>query len=1754
MACNIHYEKIIFSIFKKSRINNEYYVFIGDVEENIRKILNKLENRQNIYKEEVSVLKNKYPNDVMNWVKIVKDKIKIYFLPYQIQIDDTISDIRKKIFIYLSNPEKKNYILPENQELWLEKTDGSYEIIGYYYENDKTKEKENFIPHIYEKFNEKNNEKINIHNFKKNTSENNLVIMDILEDSNYIKNIIYLSDAKEEEEYLKSKKINITQKIINNYFKIYWPYVNLSYDLNEIKNTYIIIKDYFEKENYIFKLMNSIHINSNEIGSCNLLNIIINVGNKNEKELLDLFQIFDYLKDNQLGTGLPFIKYYEESFDSPFSLISKKAVDEGKVDKDLLSNWLGINSKDDTRKTNGIQIKKLSKEYDNKPKYYSMLITKFGIVSINIGFLSEQLATFTDIEYTVNNCKNFINDINKNRVVKKIGEKAKIDLPHFEYKNEKIILNNTTKIKYMNIIIPLRFAKPINFKNLYDFTKKFPFFLVDLPKNILKKGQQEISENSMTIKYKRISGFVNMNDILFEIDKLKEKNIETGIIIKILEKKYQKSIEDIKSFLIEWEKRYASSKSSKISSEFKQGILVTITDNKILIKGITKIYHIPLLYKFFTTFMTVFMHYDKFMETKEFKKIINGKNINDNKIIYENSYEYNTNVKLNINKLNFADYNIENYYDYDEQFIKENDDDIKKNELISNKTSKIVGLLPVNDVGVDVKLTCNDAVPDKFTCKDFCNDEYYFIRRLQIFDSKLFKPNKNGSKENMKKYTKACQAKYQPVVMATDPDKDPRIKKDSYTYSIKYSSDPNLFDRWYICPRVWCPICEIPISEKDIDPKTIKLRETKNKGRLCKTGKCPFGNHLVIIKEKSNDIYPGFLSKDKHPQGLCLPCCYKKPKNIPGTPAYIAFKKCLGEENLDDTVVKDGEIYILGKGAPIEKDRYGKLSVDIERLLKTNLDTGYLKNKSGYLRKGINHTKNNSFLSAIADIISCDKKNLKMDVNKLKAMLIEKLNEPLFKSLHSGNLINIFYTMENYIKYLNNNDITITHKYLWDLMQRENVLTEEGVNLFIFENDKLLCPVGENVQYFFDNNKKNIIISKSNMFYEPVYHLEGFGKTTTITCIFDFSREEIKKIYDISQEGCKNKFYIDWLQVLKDNIIKYNLKIDNLVTTNGDNLQKTFNELLNNIKNRNLNEEYLPKLQYIDSYNKVFGLLLKNGLYLPVSPTKYNEKLPYQIVMDLNDIKPLSFKDTIKHMEELNKKTELSCKIVSKILDIKNNKKIIALVNENNRFIPIIHFLNIDKKLPISNLNYYSDIDESLFDKIEQIDERIDVINKKKYEDETYMRLKFELSKFLQLPENNKYLEKINEIIQSDKKNYSKNKSEMYILLNTIYSNLITIKNNIIDYSEYNMPNKRIPCFMRNITKISKISKKEKNEYKELNGNINLNCQDDPHCVEDKGTCKLFVNQHNLIYSDRKINNYNFYLSKIVDELLRYKLKRNEILKDNIPIIIDKEIIKENKNKYVIVHTINMNEIEKVLEKLFYDNNGIQINTKNLYEETTTKEIAFKKEKYLKTTIEKLENIKSNDLSIYWINILGNQFKIKIISNTNDSIFNLLEKIINLNEFKNIRNNTLFDINDIKKNIIDYIDNFKNKQKILNLYKNNTKLKNIPDILLLKHEILSEEYKGSEIDLNYISKIYNINFIILDKKIKSNTKGFTIIKSKNYKTDYFVILYKISILDKYMYIYNLIHMKNKIIFTYNDLPHKFINYIFKNNNTNNNNK
>jgi hypothetical protein len=1765
-------------------------------------ILNKIENRKNISSSEVVLLKKTFPNEYLDWIKIVKDKKKIKFIYNKIYIDNTINDIRKKIFIYLSDDEKKEYILPENQEIWLEKINGKdkYEIIGYYYEdkNKKNDTKLVYLPHLYEDNIFKNNNYLSFEEkgLKKNTSENNILIYDLLENSNYNKKIIYVSDAKDEEEYLLKKNIKITTNVINKYFKQYWPYVNLSYDKNIIKNSYLLLKNYIDNENYIFNLINSISIDKNFFGSCNILTVKFNINNTDdtynsleESKYIDLFPIFDYIKSECINENIPFIKYSEDVLEAPFSIISKKAIDNCNIRKDEIKAWLGLN--EDYREMNGIILKSYIKDYNDEPKYSHISINRLGKIVLNVSFKSDNNATFKDVEQSVLNCKKIIENINRQRVVKKIDEYDKIEVPDMEFKDNIVYLKKNTKLIFTNIIIPYNLNNEIliDFTKLEDFAKKFPFFITthqsDKSSKVDPKNSQGQNQRSIKLKYKRISGFANMNEIMLDIDRLKqkyEKDITT--IIKTLEKKYQKSIDEIKSYLLEWEKKYSMSKSSKISSEFRTGILVTISKNNIVINGITKIYQIPLVYKFFVSFIHMFLKYDDYIKNKDFKKIFFDKNFkkNVNYNNYNQDYEFNNTVstldiEYEINNSGNLNYNgnyeldreiesdIDNeilyrneYDDYDKMFLT----DTEKSDNISliNK-NKISGLATDSEIDNNIKLTCNDPIPELDTCQDFCNDHKYFLRRLQRYDNILFKSISDKKNKRHYSFARKCQVERQPVILGYDPEKNSSIKRSSYTYCMKYSSNPNN-PRWYICPKIWCPYCQIPIDEGDINPKTIRVRATQGQGGTCKTAICPFGDHQVFIRDANNEIniYPGFVSKVKHPNGFCLPCCFKTPQNNPKSSAYPIFKKCIGDD-IENKNLKDGQIYILSKGIPIEPNRYGKLPSDIARILKTNFDTGYLGYKSGYLHKGIKHYPNNSFLSAIGDILSCDSNN-KIDVDKIKKILIEKLNIDLFRSLHSGNLSNIFHNpkdkyspFENYKNYLLNPNIIINHLYLWDLLQRDGILFDKGINIFIFEDNNLLCPKGENIKYFYDKSKKSILLIKHKDYYEPIYYLVGDGKSAKINCLFDYDSDEIIKLFEISGNGCVSKSEIEWDDVLDHFIKKYNIKIDNPVFNDGYDLQTAINVILLGIKNNKLKSNYMPILQYVDSYNKVFSIKLQNGLYLPVAPSKLIEKIKYKVVSDLHDIEHCIFKDVLKYSDEINKVCKINCNITHKVLDHINKNNIIAVVNANNRFIPIKSIQNTDKKLKVSISNYFEDVNESLENRIIKPDKRLEIINKKKYEDESFIRMKFDLSKYLNIKENKGERIRILDIINNEDKTV-KNRD---VLLNNILSNIfskITIKKNkknkSRNYNDYIRPNKRIPCFLRHVNKTT-----DKSE-----NTIKLSCEDDPHCAVSDNSCKLYINESNLLKNQfenknknknanniKNYDNYNFYIAKIVDELLRYHFKRNEILNDDIPVIINKDIIEEEPSKYIIIHTMNYNDINDIVDKIFYDNKGLFIDNRKLYEEIYTKEYSFKSDKYTKLNSSLfVNNSNIEDLSIHWIKILGNKYNV-IINEDKNKLFDVIIMLLNKPELKNEINKEI-NISSIKnmiRNFLSILVSKKNNQgmdknNIIEIYKNDGTnifkyITNFEDIL---DEINSDQYKGCDADLLSLSKIFNINIVILDKRIKKNSNGYKFYKSLNNSKN-FILIYKSTLNE--INIYNPIQLKGKTIFKINELPNKFINYI-----------
>jgi hypothetical protein len=261
-------------------------------------------------------------------------------------------------------------------------------------------------------------------------------------------------------------------------------------------------------------------------------------------------------------------------------------------------------------------------------------------------------------------------------------------------------------------------------------------------------------------------------------------------------------------------------------------------------------------------------------------------------------------------------------------------------------------------------------------------------------------------------------------------------------------------------------------------------------------------NKTVIVFNRKSHIYASFLNRKRnpHPKDLCMPCCFKTSPEKPGL-LKDNNKECL-EGKIEEEVKPDTSHhykYIKGKKIPTESGRYGILNESLHRIFGLDLSkcgenggTGMLVNNPDcILRKGIVHGSQSSFLSSIADILNYESSQNIIDI------IIKKINVDLFRSLNDGSLFFNFLnnnkntntniksefndnsnkkykkdilhlyvrSLEKYIEYLKNDNIHKDHIFLQDIISRENIITEKGLNIIIIETigeeSSLLYPIAE---------------------------------------------------------------------------------------------------------------------------------------------------------------------------------------------------------------------------------------------------------------------------------------------------------------------------------------------------------------------------------------------------------------------------------------------------------------------------------------------------------------------------------------------------------------------------------------------------------------------------------------------------------------------------------------------------------------------
>jgi hypothetical protein len=289
-----------------------------------------------------------------------------------------------------------------------------------------------------------------------------------------------------------------------------------------------------------------------------------------------------------------------------------------------------------------------------------------------------------------------------------------------------------------------------------------------------------------------------------------------------------------------------------------------------------------------------------------------------------------------------------------------------------------------------------------------------FSKRIQERDP-VIHLNEDVGKFNA--YSRSCpwNVRRQPVILTSEEKaRIDREHPDSYSHSITYGSDPSK-QYHYICPRYWSLKHNTSLTEDEVKSgKYGSVIPQKAKKIPPGANVFEFTDDKYHVDDKGNykQHYPGFLKKDAHPKGLCVPCCFaqwdkpsqtsrRKECEATGAAAAAAAERVASigpgqahppsAESMMESVaevvapppsssepVKINEMKddrILGSDKfPLENNRWGYLPTQVQKFLFTDSrncqvslkNTALKKDTPCLLRRGVETNDHQSFVSAIA--------------------------------------------------------------------------------------------------------------------------------------------------------------------------------------------------------------------------------------------------------------------------------------------------------------------------------------------------------------------------------------------------------------------------------------------------------------------------------------------------------------------------------------------------------------------------------------------------------------------------------------------------------------------------------------------------------------------------------------------------------------------------------------------------------------------
>ena len=747
-----------------------------------------------------------------------------------------------------------------------------------------------------------------------------------------------------------------------------------------------------------------------------------------------------------------------------------------------------------------------------------------------------------------------------------------------------------------------------------------------------------------------------------------------------------------------------------------------------------------------------------------------------------------------------------------------------------------------------------------------------FLKRLQDKEPTLFIKEESQAYSQYSKICPANRRRYPVILTKAEKERIDKEAPGSYESVVEYGTDPKK-KYYYICPRFWNLKTNMPVNPEDVDPSKIIDEKTKEadltKKYIFEFSTAAHGHHSLA----------SFLDKKSHPKGHFIPCCFKmnKQNKIPKLQIKRAAEAAkhmrkLGENKNEDQSNSESEKeekvadYIQnGLKFPLPRSRIGELTAPLESFFGISHIDYYINPKKRKLkldklclfRMGVENSKNQSFLAAIAYIFYKNKSIKEPTIKSMKQLIVDNIDLDNIQFFHNGSLASTFAKpdyenqsiedyqntelfkkmgdtlgfkkivngYENFMNYIND-DTTIDYTYLWDIICTGVLhVKSKSLNMIILnetmddatQNINIICPTTVHSNFLFDLKNKSFFIYKRGDYYEPI-----IGQTVKKSITQDpfFTMDQIPFMTNILETinahlgECKgiiiNKFYR----------FEKNISLVELLSI--------LNEL----------PEYKVITQVMNYDGKIIAIVVENKhrIYVPCAPSSVMN-LPYKLISDdyWNN-----YPITVKYLKKLYVDSQKRIPCLPKIRVI-DREKIIGILTMTNQFIMLKNpenqeyhddgLVNIDD----SHYLHHSDEQYNNYDKIlsnSELKEQYNVIDKLKLEtyfyNAYYNTLKVAIGDIVNLD----IRKRLEEVIHNDAI-YMDQYLEMKSILDPLVDSLFT-------FHKYGKD------VLKDIVEIN-LCKNEKHSY----------------CTEDG---KLMIPLKNLY---TKEDNSNAYLRKFIDNLLR---------------------------------------------------------------------------------------------------------------------------------------------------------------------------------------------------------------------------------------------------------------------------------------------